>query len=51
MIVDLSAPCFLQLKCAHLVLVKASLPEEAIFKRDQAAAEKRQAGRKAHHKE
>jgi hypothetical protein len=39
------------LKCAHLVLVKAPLLEEAIFKKDQAAAEKQRAGRKAQHKE
>jgi hypothetical protein len=38
------------LKCAHLVLAKAPLPEEAIFNQKQAAAEKRHAARKAQHK-
>jgi hypothetical protein len=41
----------LQLKCAHLVLVKAPLPEEAIFNRNKAAAERRHFARKAQHKE
>jgi hypothetical protein len=40
----------LQLKCAHLVPVKALLPEEAIFNKKQAATEKRHATRKAQHK-
>jgi hypothetical protein len=31
----------------HLVLAKAPLPEEAIFNRNKAAAERRQAARKA----
>jgi hypothetical protein len=39
-----------QLKCTHLVLAKAPLPEEAIFNQDQAAAEKRDAARKVQHK-
>jgi hypothetical protein len=42
---------FLQLKCAHLVLAKAPLPQEAIFNRNKAAAERRRAARKAQHKE
>jgi hypothetical protein len=41
----------LQLKCSHLVLAKAPLPEEAIFNRNKAAAERRRAARKAQHKE
>jgi hypothetical protein len=40
-----------QCKCAHLVPAKAPLPEEAIFKRNQAAAERRRATCKAQHKE
>jgi hypothetical protein len=42
---------FLQLKCTHLVPAKAPLPEEAIFNRNKAAAERRRAARKAQHKE
>jgi hypothetical protein len=38
------------LKCAHLVLAKAPLPEEVIFNQNQAAVEKRRAARKAQHK-
>jgi hypothetical protein len=38
------------LKCAHLILAKAPLPEEAIFNRNKAAVEKRHAARKAQHK-
>jgi hypothetical protein len=38
-----------QLKCAHLVLAKAPLPEEAIFNQKQAAMEKRCAARNAQH--
>jgi hypothetical protein len=41
----------LQLKCAHLVPAKAPLPEEAIFNRNKAAAERRRAACKAQHKE
>jgi hypothetical protein len=41
----------LQLKCAHLVPAKAPLPEEAIFNRNKAAAERQCAARKAQHKE
>jgi hypothetical protein len=41
----------LQLRCAHLVSAKAHLPEEAIFNRNKAAAERRRAARKAQHKE
>jgi hypothetical protein len=41
----------LQLKCAHLVSVKAPLSKEAIFNRNKAAAERRRAARKAQHKE
>jgi hypothetical protein len=33
------------------VSAKAPLPEEAIFKRNQVAAEKRRAARKVHHKD
>jgi hypothetical protein len=40
----------LQLKCADLVPAKAPLPEEAIFNRNKAAAEKRRAARKAQQK-
>jgi hypothetical protein len=40
-----------QLKCAHFVPAKVPLPEEAIFNRNKAAAERRQAARKAQHKE
>jgi hypothetical protein len=40
-----------QLKYTHLVSAKAPLPEEAIFKRNQVAAEKRRAARKVQHKE
>jgi hypothetical protein len=35
----------------HLVPAKAPLPEEAIFNRNKAAAERRRAARKAQHKE
>jgi hypothetical protein len=38
------------LKCAHLVLAKAPLPEQAIFNKKQAAAKKRCAARKVQHK-
>jgi hypothetical protein len=38
------------LKCAHLVLAKAPLPEEAIFNQNKVAAEKRRAARKAQDK-
>jgi hypothetical protein len=38
------------LKCAHVVPAKAPLPEEAIFNKNQAAAEKRRATCKAQHK-
>jgi hypothetical protein len=41
----------LQLRCAHLVPAKAPLPEEAIFNRNKAAAERRCAVHKAQHKE
>jgi hypothetical protein len=41
----------LLLRCAHLVPVKAPLPEEAIFNRKKAAAERQRAARKAQHKE
>jgi hypothetical protein len=51
MIANLPTPCFLQLKCVHLVPAKAPLPDEVIFKRNQAAAEKRRAACKAQHKE
>jgi hypothetical protein len=47
---DLGAFLLWQLKCAHLVLAKAPLPEEAIFNQNQAATEKRCAARKAQHK-
>jgi hypothetical protein len=39
------------LRCAHLIPAKAPLPEEAIFNRKKAAAERRRAARKAQHKE
>jgi hypothetical protein len=39
-----------QFKCAHLVLAKAPLPEEAIFNQKQAATEKRRGARKEQHK-
>jgi hypothetical protein len=39
------------LRCAHLVPAKAPLPEEAIFNRNKAAAERRCAVHKAQHKE
>jgi hypothetical protein len=48
--VDLGVSLSLQLKCAHLVLTKAPLPEEAIFNLNQAATEKRHAAHKALHK-
>jgi hypothetical protein len=48
--VDLWVFLFLQLKCAHLVLAKAPLSEEAIFNQKQAATKKRRAARKAQHK-
>jgi hypothetical protein len=48
--VDPSVFLLLQLKCAHLVPAKAPLPEEAIFNRNKAAAEKQRAARKAQHK-
>jgi hypothetical protein len=41
----------LQLKCAHLVPAKAPLPEEAIFNRNKAAAERQRGACKAQHKE
>jgi hypothetical protein len=41
----------LQLRCAHLVPAKEPLPEEAIFKRNKAAAERRRAAHNAQHKE
>jgi hypothetical protein len=41
----------LQLRCAHLIPAKVPLPEEAIFNRNKAAAERRCAARKAQHKE
>jgi hypothetical protein len=41
----------LQLKCTHLVLAKAPLPEEAIFNRKKAAAERQRGALKAQHKE
>jgi hypothetical protein len=47
---DLSAFSLMQLKCTHLVLAKAPLPDEAIFNQNQAAAERRRATRKAQHK-
>jgi hypothetical protein len=50
MIIGLSALVF-QLKCTHLVPAKVPLPEEAIFKCNQVAAERRRATRKAQHKE
>jgi hypothetical protein len=37
------------LKCAHLIPAKASLPEEAIFNQNQAAAEKRRVACKVQH--
>jgi hypothetical protein len=37
--------------CSHLVPAKAPLPEEAIFKRNQAAVKRRRVARKAQHKE
>jgi hypothetical protein len=40
---ELHAFFSLQLKCAHLVLAKAPLPEEAIFNRNKVAAERRHA--------
>jgi hypothetical protein len=39
------------LRCAHLVPAKAPLPEEAIFNRNKASAERWRAARKAQHKE
>jgi hypothetical protein len=47
---DLGASLLRQLKCAHHISAKAPLPEEAIFKQNQAAAEKRRAAHKAQHK-
>jgi hypothetical protein len=41
----------LQLKCSHLVPAKAPLPEDEIFNRNKAAAERWHAARKAQHKE
>jgi hypothetical protein len=41
----------LQFRCAHLVPAKAPLPEEAIFNRNKADAERRHATRKVQHKE
>jgi hypothetical protein len=41
----------LELKCTHLVLAKAPLPEEAIFNWNKATAERRRAARKVQHKE
>jgi hypothetical protein len=41
----------LRLRCAHLVPVKAPLPQEAIFNWNKAAVERRRAARKAQHKE
>jgi hypothetical protein len=38
------------LKCTYLVPTKAPLPEEAIFNRNKAEAEKRHAAHKAQHK-
>jgi hypothetical protein len=40
----------LQLKCAHLILAKAPLPEEAIFNQKKTAAEERWTARKERHK-
>jgi hypothetical protein len=42
---------FSQLKCAHLVPAKASLPEDAIFNQNKAATNRRRAARKAQHKQ
>jgi hypothetical protein len=39
------------LRCAHLVLTKAPLPEEEIFNRNKAVAERRRATCKAQHME
>jgi hypothetical protein len=39
------------LRCAHLVLTKASLPEDAIFNQNKATVKRRRATRKAQHKE
>jgi hypothetical protein len=47
---DIGAFLLRQLKCDHLIPAKAPLPEEAIFKQNQAAAEKRRIARKAQHK-
>jgi hypothetical protein len=41
----------LELKCAYLIPAKAPLPEEAIFNRNKAAAERRRAAHKVQHKE
>jgi hypothetical protein len=38
------------LRCTHLVPAKVPLPEEVIFNRNKAAAERRRAARKAQHK-
>jgi hypothetical protein len=46
-----SVSLFLQLRCAHLIPAKAPLPEEAIFNRNKADAERWRATRKAQHKE
>jgi hypothetical protein len=48
---DFSAFLSLQLKCSHLVPAKAPLPEDAIFNRNKAAAERWRAARKAQHKD
>jgi hypothetical protein len=47
----LARSMFLQLKCVHLVPAKAPLPEESIFNRNKATAERRQTTHKAQHKE
>jgi hypothetical protein len=39
-----------QLKCAHLILAKAPLPDEVIFNQNKDAMEKRRTARKAQHK-
>jgi hypothetical protein len=41
----------LQLRCAHLVLAKAPLPEEEIFNWNKAATKRQHAACKAQHKE
>jgi hypothetical protein len=50
-VVDSFCPDLFQLKSSHLVPAKAPLPEEAIFKRNQATADRRRAKRKEWHKE